>query len=365
MNKRFIPLDILRGITIALMITVNTPGSWAHVYPPFLHAEWNGCTLTDLVFPFFLFIVGAAIYFSFKKYDYQMNSAVAKKVVKRMLLIFFIGLALNAFPFIGKDYEKLRIMGVLQRIGIAYGLAAFAILLLKDVKHLLVFSVVLLLGYWGLMYVGAPGDPYGLETNFGRQIDLKVLGANHLWHGKGMAFDPEGLLSTMPSIVSVIAGFLSIRLILNKEFTWMKTLVFGIGLLILGWIWGQFFPINKSLWTSSYVVFTTGWAVISLGVIHALSRGDLFNKVMKPFIILGSNPLFIFILSGVVVKTYFRIHLMSNDGQERNMYSYLYHDLMLPAFGQMNGSLMFALAHLFVFFLIAWAMYRKGIFIKI
>ena len=365
MNKRFLPLDILRGMTIALMITVNTPGSWAHVYPPFLHAEWNGCTLTDLVFPFFLFIVGAAIYFSFRKYDYQMTPAVFRKVLKRMLLIFLIGLALNAFPFVGRDYDKLRIMGVLQRIGIAYGLGAFAILLIKDVKQLMIFSVVVLLGYWGIMYWGVPSGPYGLETSFERQIDLVVLGENHMWHGKGIAFDPEGLLSTLPSMVSVIAGFLSIRLILNKAFTWQKTLGFGILLLLIGWVWGMVFPINKSLWTSSYVVFTTGWAVISLGVIHALSNSKLFNKLMHPFVILGSNPLFIFILSIVVVKTYFKIHLMSSDGQERNMYGYLYHDVFLPAFGEMNGSLIFALSHLFVFFLVAWWMYRKGVFVKI
>lgn len=365
MNKRFIPLDILRGITIALMITVNTPGSWAHVYSPFLHAEWNGCTLTDLVFPFFLFIVGAAIYFSFRKYDYQINSAVAKKVVKRMFLIFLIGLALNAFPFVGRDYDKLRIMGVLQRIGLAYGLGAFAILLIKDARQLLIFSVVVLLAYWGIMYWGMPSDPYGLETNFGRQIDLTVLGANHMWHGKEIAFDPEGLLSTLPSVVSVIAGFLSIRWILDKEFTWGKTLIFGGVLLIIGWLWGMVFPINKSLWTSSYVVFTTGWAVISLGVIHAMAKSDLFQKIMHPFVILGSNPLFIFILSIVVVKTYFKIHLMSSDGKVRNMYGYLYHDVFLPAFGAMNGSLIFALSHLFVFFLVAWWMYRKGVFVKI
>lgn len=365
MNHRYIPLDILRGITIALMIIVNTPGSWAHVYPPFLHAHWHGCTPTDLVFPFFLFIVGAAIYFSFRKYDYQINSAVVKKVCKRMVLIFLIGLALNAFPFIGRDYEKLRIMGVLQRIGIAYGLGAFAILLLKNSRQLLIFSLIVLLAYWGVMYWGAFEDPYGLATNFERQIDLRILGANHLWHGKDIAFDPEGLLSTLPSMVSVIAGFLSIKLILEKQLSWVKTIGLGIGLLIIGWLWGQVFPINKSLWTSSYVVLTTGWAVISLGVIHALSESKIFKFLTHPFVILGSNPLFIFILSIVVIKTYFQIHLISADGQERNLYGYIYHDVMLPVFGAMNGSLMFALSHLFVFFLVGWWMYRKGWYVKI
>ncbi len=365
MTKRYLPLDVLRGITIALMIIVNTPGSWAHVYPPFLHAEWNGATLTDLVFPFFLFIVGAAIYFSFRKFDYELNSATAKKIIRRTLLIFLIGLALNAFPFIGRDYEKLRIMGVLQRIGLAYGLGAFAILILKDAKQLFIFSVAVLLGYWAVMYWGAPEAPYGLETNFGRQIDLRVLGANHMWHGKEIAFDPEGLLSTFPSMVTVIAGFLSIRLILEKDFDWMKTLGFGALLLFIGWVWGLAFPINKSLWTSSYVVFTAGWAVIALGVIQALYENNIFRMIVQPFIILGSNPLFIFVLSIVVVKTYFRIHLMSSDGEIRNLYGYLYHDVMLPAFGAMNGSLMFALAHLTVFYLVAWVMYRKGWFVKI
>jgi len=238
-RERLYALDAFRGLTIATMILVNTPGSWAHIYPPLAHADWHGCTPTDLVFPFFLFIVGVAMWFSFSKYDHHINTPAIIKVLKRTFLIFLIGLLLTAFPFYNKDYSHLRILGVFQRIALAYGGAGLIVLILKE-QHLKYVNAVLLLGYWWALWHFGGGDPYGLETNLVRRIDLAILGPNHVWHGKGLPFDPEGLLSTLPAIVTVTLGYFTGKLITTSESRMIlvgKMFFIGTAMVLVGLLW--------------------------------------------------------------------------------------------------------------------------------
>jgi len=236
-SKRLISLDVLRGLTISLMIMVNNPGSWSYVYPPLLHAKWHGCTPTDLVFPFFLFIVGVSMWYSFKKFDGGITKLALYKVLKRFVIIFLLGLFLNGFP--NFDFENLRIYGVLQRIAIAYLFGAL-LCLFFNYKQLLLFCGIILVGYWGLLYFGASTDVYGLATNVVRKVDLFLLGENHVYNGFGIPFDPEGLLSSIPSVATVLIGYFTGRLIefsIDKISTVKKLLAFGSLGVAFGWIW--------------------------------------------------------------------------------------------------------------------------------
>ena len=219
-QKRFVSLDVFRGMTIALMILVNTPGTWAHVYAPLRHAKWHGCTLTDLVFPFFLFIVGTAMRFSFRKYDFILSTALTRKILRRVFIIFLCGFFLSAFPFISQDWDwsHFRIMGVLQRIGLAYGCAAFLVLVLHRNQIIKVSGIILLTYWFLLLFFGWINgvEPYGLEFNLPRMVDLAILGNSHLYRGAGIPFDPEGLLSTIPAVVTVLIGYLTGTMLQGK-----------------------------------------------------------------------------------------------------------------------------------------------------
>lgn len=365
--RRLQSLDAFRGLTIATMILVNTPGSWSYLYPPLAHADWHGCTPTDLVFPFFLFIVGVSMWFSFKKFNYELSPSALQKIAKRAGLIFLIGLLLNAFPFYNTNLSELRILGVLQRIALAFGLGAVVCLALKDTQKLLAFSVFTLLAYWGILLFGGGNDPFGLETNIVRQIDLSVLGANHLWQGKGIPFDPEGLLSSLPAVVTVVFGFLTGQMIERtpNEKLVTKCLSFGIPALALGWFWGLAFPINKSLWTSSYVLYTTGWALIVLSLFIWLMEVRGQKKWAAPLLVFGMNSLFAYILSMVWVKILWLISWTNPAGETVNAYDWLFSSVLAPIAGNLNGSLLFALLHIVIFWAILWILYRKRIFIKV
>ena len=369
--NRFTALDTFRGATIALMIIVNTPGTWSYVYAPLRHAQWHGCTLTDLVFPFFLFIIGVAMRFSFDKYDICKYGPLFNKIIFRTITIFIIGLLLNAFPFIRQDWDwsSFRILGVLQRIALAYFLASF-IILRSDVKKLVKISFILLIGYWILLmsYGWLSGqDPYALKTNLVLVIDRYILGGNHLYGGTGIQFDPEGLLSTIPSAVTIIIGFLvgtMIKTTDDHEDNSQRMAVLGSLLIIIGWLWGFVFPINKQLWTSSYVLYTAGIGITILAGMIWLIDVKKVNCWTKPFVIFGSNAIFVYALSSVWVKILLKIRF-ELDGEITTGYSYLYKTIFLPLAGNINGSLFFALFHMFVFLLILTWMYRKNIFIKI
>ncbi len=366
-TKRLASLDAFRGFTIAAMILVNTPGSWSYLYSPLSHADWNGCTPTDLVFPFFLFIVGVSIWFSSKKFDDQLTGTVIIKITKRAILIFLIGLLLNAFPFFNLEIENLRILGVLQRIAIAFWLGAMLCLFIKKYELLLLVSGVILLVYWWVLFYFGGDTPYSLETNVVRQLDIKIFGPGHLWSGKGIPFDPEGLLSSLPAVVSVIFGYLTGQMIEQTERSALipRMILVGIVSLGIGWFWGGFFPINKSLWTSSYVLYTTGLAILFLAIFIWLIDIKKLKGWAAPFFVFGMNSLFAYILSQLWVKVLYTISWIDASGNAANGYQWLYQQIMVPIAGNLNGSLLFAIVHILIFWAILLVLYRKKIFIKV
>ncbi len=366
-TQRYLALDVLRGITIATMITVNTPGSWSHIYAPLRHAAWHGCTPTDLVFPFFLFVVGVSMFFSFSKYGNTLNHDSLLRIGKRTLLIFLIGLFLNSFPQWVKDFSHLRIMGVLQRIALVYGFASL-IVLSAPKKWLPFIGGSILFLYWGIIYFFGTGDPYSLEGNATIPFDTFFLTENHLYKGFGIPFDPEGLLSTLPAIVTAILGYMAGSLIKqsNKTDVPRKLILWGGIGVVAGLIWGQFFPINKPIWTSSYVLYTGGLASAFLGILVWIIDLKNYTKWTSFFVVFGMNPLFIFALSGVWAITLSRIiKFEGSSGKMTNGYSWLYQELFVPLAGPLNGSLLFALTHIVFFWLIGYILYKKRIFIKV
>lgn len=365
-TKRLIALDVMRGLTIALMIMVNTPGSWAYVYPPLLHAKWHGCTPTDLVFPFFLFIVGVSMWFSFKKFEKGFTKKGLKKVFRRFLIIFLLGLFLNAYPKF--NFENLRFFGVLQRIAIAYLFGALLCMQFKPKKLLYIIGAILG-GYWALLYFGGSGDVYSLATNFAREVDLAVFGKNHIYKGFGIPFDPEGLIASIPAVATVLLGYISGRLIERSGGTSKaikKLAIYGSVLVVVGWFWGYIFPINKALWTSTYVLYAGGLAMVFLGLLLWVIDEKGFKKWSNPFIHFGMNPLFIFVFSGLYVKSIiYLIKTTDSSGEVINGYKYLYTNIFVPIGGNMNGSLLFAIAHILFFWLLVYVLYKRRIFIKI
>lgn len=360
-KQRFQALDVMRGLTLALMILVNTPGSWSYVYGPLLHADWHGITPTDFVFPFFMFIVGSSMYFAMRGLGQLTPSEQTKKILRRVVLLFVIGVLLSAYPFT-TSIENWRVMGVLQRIAIAYGFAAFIILYLGFTGRV-VISTVLLLGYWALLNLSS--NPYSLEDNLVRQFDLAVLGASHLWQGKGLAFDPEGILSTFPSIVNVIIGYEATRVLLasnDKAKALGQLLVAAILLIVVALIWSLLFPINKSLWTSPFVLLTCGVAILLLLLLVKLEQSAV-APVIKPvyhtFEIIGKNPLFIYVLSGLLATTLYLIPIGNASA-----YTALYAAFCKVADPYL-ASLLFALLMVFILWFVAWVLHKRNIIISL
>lgn len=365
--ERYLALDVLRGMTIAFMITVNTPGSWKYIYPPLRHAAWHGCTPTDLVFPFFLFVVGVSMFFSFSKYQNTLNKDTLLHVGKRALLIFLIGLFINSFPQWTTDYSHLRIMGVLQRIAVAYGFAALIVLAFSR-KTIAWLSAAILIGYWAIIYFLGGDDPYSLQGNITIPFDRAILGENHLYKGFGVPFDPEGILSSLPAIVTVLIGYFAGVMIkeTDKNRVPVKLLIYGVVATVAGYVWGLFFPINKPLWTSSYVLYTAGLAALLFALLIFIIDLKGYKKWTSFFVVFGMNPLFIFALSGIWAKTLSRlIKIPDAEGNAIAGSTWLYQHVFVPLAGNMNGSLLYALTHIFFFWLIGYVMYRNKIFIKV
>lgn len=371
-KKRYLSLDVLRGLTIALMIVVNTPGSWSTVYAPFLHAPWHGFTLTDLVFPTFLFVVGNAMSFSIKKFDSQPDNVFLQKVAKRTFLIFVIGLFLNYFPFVfrnelnqleWKNILDIRIMGVLQRIALCYGLSALAIHYLSK-KSLLILSAFTLLAYWAIMYYfGTAPDPYSLENNAALKVDLFLIPIDNLYGGYGIPFDPEGLLSTLPAIINVIIGYFIgfyIQKLGNKSETVLKLLIAGALLIAIGLLWDISFPINKPIWTSSYVLYSSGITILILAILMWIIEIASFKKWTYFFEVFGKNPLFIYILSGLLIKL---MSIIIIDGG--SLTGWIYSNIFLYVFTGKDASLLFAVSYMFVLWVIGYWMDKKKIYIKV
>ena len=365
-TNRLVSLDIFRGLTVAFMIIVDTPGSWQFVYSPLRHAPWHGCTPTDLVFPFFLFIVGISSYYSMKKYGNEINSSSTLRILRRMVAIFAIGLFLNIFPYFGRDYTTLRIMGVLQRIALAYGIGAIICLTVRR-EYLWIVTAVLLLLYWGLLAFFGGTDPYSLEANFAIKADIAILGKSHLYKGFGIPFDPEGLLSTIPAVCTVIIGYFIGDMISKNSATGktvLKLILLGAAATGLGYFWNMLLPINKPLWTSSYVLYTAGLAMGILAVIFLVADVLKFQKWATFFIVFGTNALFTFALAIIWTKMMMFIKIPSGT-DKISLYGWLYTKVCVPIAGNLNGSLMFAILQVLLVWSVALILYRKKILIRL
>jgi predicted acyltransferase len=458
-SKRILALDAFRGFTVALMILVNNPGSWNHVYSPLRHAEWQGCTPTDLVFPFFLFVVGIASFFSFKKFDFKLDKTTFRKLLRRTLLIFLTGFLLNFYPFFDTNkpfslqnvldkLETVRIFGVLQRIACAYFIGIFICLLLKSTKKITAAGITLMFLFWGILIAYNPQNPYDKKENACRAVDLIIPGENHTYKGysrtleldnfdftvaddehftvkpvnganidlkyvsfrsngnyelkseikndalvytvippentgeENMAatavqqlnraaeripFDPEGLLGAMSAAATVIFGFLAGRLInfysANREKTVTRLLLFGLTAVFAGMFWGQWFIICKPLWTGSYVLYAGGLAMIVLAFfIWFMDVKQYSQKYFRPLIAFGSNPLFLFVMAGVTVKTMgFACFNIGGMPLQSWIYENIYKGIIDPTF----GSLMYAVSFIAAMWILAEILYRKNIYIKV
>lgn len=383
MQQRYYALDVFRGATVALMILVNNPGSWGNIFSPLKHATWHGCTPTDLVFPFFLFAVGNAMAFVMPKFEKEGVPFFWKKIIKRTLLIFLIGLFLNWSPFIkwdgenliGKEWNKVRILGVLQRIAICYFFASIIAYYFK-VRGSFVVGGILLLMYWFICLVsGDSSDPYSLSGWFGTGIDLSILGESHIYKGEGVPFDPEGLMSTPAAIVQVLLGYLTGNYIQQKgkNFEMLShLLVAGLVLMITGYFWHLSFPINKKIWTSSYTIYTSGLAILTIGVmIYALEFKNAKGAWSKFFDAFGKNPLFIFVLSGFLPRLLGLFRWVDHvDETGENIYTsalpWFYNTICKPISSDLKvGSLVYAITLIVFYWLICYWMDKKKIYIKV
>jgi len=382
-KERYYSLDVFRGATVALMILVNNPGSWSNTFSPLAHASWHGCTPTDLVFPFFLFAVGNAMSFVMPQLQQGNSSEFWKKVIKRTILIFLIGLFLNWSPFVKwsdtglvfKPWENVRILGVLQRIALCYFFASVIIYYGKSRMALFIGMMILVI-YWVLSFaLGAAGHPYSLSGYFGNAIDFNILGISHIYKGEGVPFDPEGLTSTLPAIVQVIFGFLVGEYIQlkGKNFEMLaKLLLTGVVLVLVGFIWDFSFPINKKIWTSSYVFYTSGLAIVTLSMfIYLLEFNNAKGRWSQFFDVFGKNPLFIFVLSGFLPRVLALLRWVDHIDEKgepvyTNALPWFYQNVCKDVASDLRiGSLLYALCMIAFMGTIAYLLDKKKIYIRV
>ena len=374
-DDRFLSLDVFRGLTVCFMIVVNTPGSGATPFAPLLHANWHGFTPTDLVFPSFLFAVGNAMSFAQKKFDSLGTSAVLIRIGKRTALIFLLGYLMYWFPFfrLGELGEILpfpisetRIWGVLQRIGVCYGLASLMVYFFST-RTVIGLSIAFLVGYWlMLLGWGDPADPLSLPGNAVRQLDRFLIGDAHLYTDNGIPFDPEGLLSTLPAIVNVIIGYYAGQFVQrvgkNYEST-AKLLLAGAVLIFIALCWNMAFPINKKLWTSPFVLLTTGLDLTILATLIYVIEIRHWNRAnwTQFFVIPGKNPLFIYLLSELLV---IGLSMIPAGGGE-NLFGWTGIHVFQGLIPGAVGSLLFALAFMLLCWSVGWWLDRRKIYIRV
>jgi len=374
-NARFLSLDVFRGMTICLMIIVNSPGGGATPFAPLLHAHWHGFTPTDLVFPSFLFAVGNAMSFSLRKYVALGNAAVLTKIFKRTALIFLLGYLMYWFPFFqidgaghitGSPISETRIFGVLQRIALCYGLAALLIYYFPR-KIVAATSIFLLLGYWVVLLVfGLPGDQLSLTGNAVLRLDKFLLGDSHLYHGEGIAFDPEGFLSTFPAIVNVVIGYYAGKFIQTKGKgyeTVAKLMLAGAVLIFAALCWNMTFPINKKLWTSSFVLVTTGLDLMIMSALVYVLEMKNWDKGSwsRFFVIFGKNPLFIYLLSELVLVILFMIPVTA----DHSLFDWISVAVFQHIAPGAVGSFLFAVCYMLFCWSIGWFLDKQKIYIRV
>lgn len=382
MQNRYYSLDVFRGATVALMILVNNPGSWEHSFGPLKHAHWHGCTPTDLVFPFFLFAVGNAMSFVMPRFEKAGPAEFWKKVIKRTLLIFAIGLFLNWSPFIkwngteiiAKVWENVRILGVLQRIALCYFFGSVIVFYGKT-KGAFITGMTILLIYWFICLVaGTAGDPYSLAGWFGTSIDINILGVTHVYKGEGVPFDPEGFMSLPGAVVQVIFGFLVGQYIQlkGKNFEMLSHLfIAGVVLLVTGYCWDMTFPINKKIWTSSYTIYTSGLATVTIAMlIYLIEFKEVKGNWSKFFDVFGKNPLFIFVLSGFLPRVLGLLRWeVAIDETGKKIYTstlpFIYENIKVFFTDERIPSLLYALLMIAFYWLIVYVLDKKKIYIKV
>jgi predicted acyltransferase len=367
---RLVSVDVFRGLTMAAMVIVNTPGDWSHVYPPLLHAEWHGWTPTDLIFPFFVFIVGVSIVLSSRR-----QAAVAV-IMRRAALLYLLGLFLALYPSF--TFGTVRLVGVLPRLAICYLSAALVFRAVASQPDPVRWRVtlgaagVLLVAYWALLrFVPPPGGIAGdlsPSGNLGAWIDRTVIGEAHLWR-QSKTWDPEGLLSTLPAIATALTGVAAGVLLRSSRSSFDKALwlvaAAAIGI-AAGLGWGARFPINKNLWTSSYVLFTSGLACLMLAVSVWLVDGrDRARAWTRPLVVLGMNALALFVLSGLLVKTLIWIKVAGPAGAPQSLYTWIYQHGFAPLASPRLASLLFAFAALLVLYGILEVLYRRRWFLRV
>lgn len=375
-SERLVSLDVFRGITIMGMILVNNPGTWSAVYPQLLHAEWHGCTFTDLIFPFFLFIVGVAISYSLTKRKAQGGSmkSLYLNILRRTIILFLLGIILNGFPFgllFGHQFswETLRIPGVLQRIAIVYFISAF-LFLTTSTKFQYWFTGFILILYTALMsLIPVPGVGYANfepAKNLSAWIDQIILGS-HVWSGTKL-WDPEGILSTLPAIGSAMLGIFTgnwLRKETEQKEKVIYLFIWANVLMLAGWIWSFWFPLNKNIWTSSYVLYTGGLALHFLAFCYWFIDVKKVTWWTKPFLVYGMNAITVFFLSGILGRIMYLIKWTSEDGKVFTLKSYIFETFFLSWLEPINASLGFAIFYILFWLALMWILYVKKIFIKV
>ena len=368
-SDRLISLDVFRGITIAGMVLVNNPGSWASIYWPLGHAEWHGWTPTDLIFPFFVFIIGVAIPLAFARRVEKGGSKrdLYLKIIRRTLIIFALGMFLAGFPYF--ELSTIRIPGVLQRLAVCY-LFASVIFLNTKVRTQLIITAALLIVYWLIMTrLHTPGFATGdlsKEGSVASFVDRVIFGP-HIWK-QGKVYDPEGLLSTIPAIATALFGVLTGQWLRTNKSGYEKVaglFVIGAICIVIGWAWNPFFPINKSLWTSSYVFFTGGLALEFLALCYWLIDIKKIQWWTKPFVVFGVNAITLFVGSGIMARLLGLIKVPTSDGTKISLQSWIFQNLFMSWLPPYRASLAFAICFILVWLGLMWILYRRKIFIKV
>lgn len=366
-GKRLLALDVLRGITIAGMIMVNNPGSWSYVYAPLQHAPWIGLTPTDLVFPFFMFIMGISTYISLRKYNFEFSRSAALKILKRTVVIFAIGLGISWFSLLCRTgevfpFDHIRILGVMQRLALCYGATAIIALVMKH-KYIPYLIAFLLIGYFIILITGN-GFEYN-STNILSIVDRAVLGEAHMYKDNGI--DPEGVLSTIPSIAHVLIGFCVGKLLmsvstLNSQL--IKLFLVGTILTFAGFLLSYGCPISKKIWSPTFVLVTCGLASSFLALLVWIIDVKGYTKWSRFFESFGVNPLFIYVM-GAVLSILLGSITFTYSGETISLHGYIYNIILRPLLGDYPGSLAFALLFVTLNWCIGYVLYKKKIYIKI
>uniref|UniRef100_A0AB33JKF3 Heparan-alpha-glucosaminide N-acetyltransferase domain-containing protein n=1 Tax=Prevotella sp. GTC17262 TaxID=3236797 RepID=A0AB33JKF3_9BACT len=392
-SSRILAIDILRGITIAGMILVNNPGSWSHIFAPLHHADWNGMTPTDLVFPFFMFIMGVCIFISLSKFEFKCDRATVIKIIRRTILIYLVGVAIGWFSrfcyrwneplenaglldqiwYMVWSFDKMRISGVLARLAVCYGIASLVAITVRH-RYISHIVVTLLAGYCILLLAGN-GFVSG-ETNILSVVDRAVLTDAHMYHDQGV--DPEGLLSTIPSIAHTLLGFLVGRLLFQKRIqdvvADVKThllvskivplFVVGAVLTFSGFLLSYGCPINKKIWSPTFVLVTCGLASIVLALLVYFIDVKEHHRWCRFFEVFGVNPLFLYVLSDFFAIV-FGAFSFKIGGEETTIIGLLYNDMLQPIFGDYGGSLAYSVLFVLLNWAIGYQLYKRRIYIKL